>query len=98
MLQQPKVEKKKDTTTVQVAPLIDDKAPRLLFVDSLNAIEIVVSLSSLSKWYESKVESVIEKAAKAKKPETILEHENVAQPERNFLYSKFSLNNIYIFF
>lgn len=37
-------------------PLLDDKSPRLLFVDSLSPIEIIVSLSCMSRWYEQRIE------------------------------------------
>ena len=91
-MQQPKVEKKKDTTTAQAAPLIDEKAPRLLFVDSLNPIEIVVSLSSLSKWYETKVELLPDKLNKPRKPEAIPEHELTQQAESRIFYFKLILS------
>lgn len=81
MPQQPKLEKKKENTTLQQAPpLIDEKSPRFLFVDSLNSIEIIVSFSSLSKWYEQKLESVPERANKGKKAE-VPEHDAVSVAE-----------------
>lgn len=55
--QQQKQEKKKETNANQQVILADDKIPRLLFVDSLNNIEIIVSYSSLSRWYEQRLEN-----------------------------------------
>jgi hypothetical protein len=52
-------DKKKETNNAlsQLAPLIDEKSPRLLFVDSLAPIELVVSFYSMSRWYEQRVEA-----------------------------------------
>ena len=64
--------------------MIDEKSPRFLFVDSLNSIEIIVSFSSLSKWYEQKLETIPERAAKGKKAE-IIEHDAVSVAESKSL-------------
>ncbi len=52
-------DKKKETNNPlsQLAPLIDEKSPRFLFVDSLAPIELVVSFQSMSRWYEQKIEA-----------------------------------------
>ena len=57
-------DKKKETSNAlaQLPPLVDEKSPRLLFVDSLSPIELVVSLQSMSRWYEQRIEAP-EKAA-----------------------------------
>ena len=34
----------------QLAPLFDEKSPKLLFVDSLMPIELIVSFASMSRW------------------------------------------------
>ncbi len=60
MPQKEKFEKKKDQTgtQTQLAPLFDEKSLKLLFVDSLMPIELIISFSSLSRWYEQKLENL----------------------------------------
>ncbi len=53
----------------QLAPLFDEKSPKLLFVDSLMPIELIISFSSLSRWYEQKPD--ISEKIKSKKTESV---------------------------
>jgi hypothetical protein len=56
----------------QLAPLFDEKSPKLLFVDSLLPIELIISFSSLSRWYEQKIDNQADKVmAKSKKTESV---------------------------
>lgn len=84
MVQQ-KQDKKKDTSAslMHMGPLVDEKSPRLLFVDSLQPIELIVSFSSLSRWYEQKLEP--EKTGKpSKKAESLItEHDAMSLAESN---------------
>lgn len=68
---------------MQLAPLLDEKSPKLLFVDSLTPIELIVSFSSLSRWYEQKLETP-EKVKTSKKGENIMvEHDAMSVAESN---------------
>ena len=69
----------------QNPPLIDEKSPRFLFVDSLNSIEIIVSFASLSKWYEQKLEMAPDRALKGKKAD-IPEHDAISVAESIFFF------------
>ena len=90
MSQKEKFEKKKDQTgtQTQLAPLFDEKSLKLLFVDSLMPIELIISFSSLSRWYEQKLEIIAtsDKVTKSlKKSETLIqEHDNISISEGNF--------------
>ncbi len=81
---QQKLDKKKDVnqSMAQLSPSLDEKSPRLLFVDSLTPIELIVSFSSLGRWYEQKVE-LPEKISKAsKKVENMLiEQDTMSLPD-----------------
>jgi hypothetical protein len=67
VLVQSKIERKKDAPADKQQPILsDEKSPRFLFVDNLTPIEIVISFSSLSKWYEQRIEVIPEKITKAK--------------------------------
>ena len=60
----------KNNSQSQLAPLFDEKSPKLLFVDSLFPIELIISFSSLSRWYEQKLDTH-EKSTKSKKTESL---------------------------
>ena len=81
---QVKHEKKKETNAgqSQTSPLIDEKSPKLLFVDSLLPIELIVSFSSMSRWYEQKMEIPEKVIGKTKKAESIVpDHETMSVAE-----------------
>jgi hypothetical protein len=74
--------------------LTDEKSPRFLFVDNLSPIEIMVSFSSLSKWYEQRIEVIPEKTIKNKK-----EHDAALAAECKFLQYNLDLKlEVLIFF
>jgi hypothetical protein len=87
-----KTEKNKDKAAAQtqLAPLFDEKSLKLLFVDSLMPIELIVSFSSLSRWYEQKMEFISDKVSKSlKKSESMIldAHDTISVSEgRFFLY------------
>ncbi len=92
MLPQQKVDKKKETNTalLQTGPLLDDKSPKLCFVDSLTPIELIVSFASLSRWYEQKLElpEKIVKSSKNKNESLVADHDTMSVAEsNNFLLS-----------
>jgi hypothetical protein len=59
VLQAPKDKKKEGNNPLaQLAPLIDEKSPRLLFVDALTPIELVLSFYSMSRWYEQRLDQI----------------------------------------
>lgn len=66
----PNYKQPKKEPNSQLAPLFDDKSPKLLFVDSLMPIELIVSFASMSRWYEQKSD-LPEKVNKNKKTESI---------------------------
>lgn len=64
--------KKEPVVNSQLAPLFDEKSPKLLFVDSLLPIELIISFSSLSRWYETRVDNMVNQTvSKSKKTESI---------------------------
>ena len=70
MTQHQKTEKKRETSSQQQSSIInDEKAPRFLFADSLSPIELIVSFSSLSRWYETKAELPEKQSSKPKAKE-----------------------------
>jgi hypothetical protein len=66
-------EKRKETNAAMShLGSLDEKLPRLLFVDSLTPVELIVSFSSMSRWYEQKLE-IPEKISKiSKKAESLV--------------------------
>ena len=81
---QQKVDKKKETNTSnnQAAPLLDEKSPKLLFVDSLMPIELIISFSSLSRWYEQKLEQPEKIVKSSKKNESlVVDHDAMSVAE-----------------
>lgn len=83
-----KVENKKGqiTSQTQLAPLFDEKSLKLLFVDSLMPIDMIVSFSSLSRWYEIKPDISLEKTSKSlKKSESVIqEHDTFSVSESKY--------------
>ncbi len=61
---------KKDTSSLSQMATLDEKLSRLLFVDSLTSIELIVSFSSLSRWYEQKLEQPEKPIKPSKKGES----------------------------
>lgn len=82
--------REKNLAQPQVNTVIDEKSPRLLFVDSLAPIELMISFSSLSRWYEQKSAEPAEKPGKmSRKPESIsTDHDLISVTESN--YRKFN--------
>ena len=86
---QQKVDKKKDANAslLQSGPLIDEKSPKLLFVDSLMPIELIVSFASLSRWYEQKLEQpekLVKSSKNAKNESLALDHDTMSVAESNY--------------
>jgi hypothetical protein len=86
-----KTEKKKDQAAaqIQLAPLFDEKSLKLLFVDSLMPIELIVSFSSLSRWYEQKMEFISDKVSKSlKKSESMIidAHDTISVSEGRYIF------------
>lgn len=85
LIPQQKSEKKKETNTSHhSAPLSDEKYPKLLFVDSLDPIELIVSFASLSRWYDLKID-IPEKITKSsKKGENTIEQDLMSVTESSY--------------
>ena len=84
VIPQQKGDKKKDTSAsiLQMAPLLDDKSPKLLFVESLQPIELIVSYSCLSRWYETKIELPEKLGKLSKKNESLtVDHDAMSVAE-----------------
>jgi hypothetical protein len=99
VLPQQKVDKKKETNAslLQTGPLLDEKSPKLCFVDSLTPIELIVSFSSLSRWYEQKLEQPekIVKSSKNKNESLIADHDAMSVAEsRHFFFKEIKFINI----
>jgi hypothetical protein len=57
--------------------LIEERSPRL-FVDSLMPIDFIITFSSLSKWYEQRIE-LPDRLSKTKKGESfVIEHDSIS--------------------
>ena len=81
--------KEKAAAQTQLAPLFDEKSLKLLFVDSLMPIELIVSFSSLSRWYEQKMEFISDKVSKSlKKSESMIldAHDTISVSEGRFFF------------
>lgn len=83
-------EKRRETNIAQSSQqsTLDEKSSRLLFVDSLSPIELMVSFTSLPRWYEQKpVEQQLEKATKGgKKTENVpIDHDSFSVVEGKFI-------------
>jgi hypothetical protein len=76
---------RKETSLAQSlsSSILDEKAPRLLFVDSLTPIEVIVSFSSLSRWYEQKPEADNRDRPKpsSRRVENVTEHDSLSVAE-----------------
>ena len=72
--------------------LIDEKSARLLFVDSLNPIEIIVSFASLSRWYDADTNNTKQKQISSKRGNenanvTAEHHDSLSLAERKNINS-----------
>lgn len=66
--------------------LIDEKTPRLLFVDSLTPVEFIVSFSCMSRWYEQKLEMSEKPSKTSKKAESLVaEHDSFSMVESRLI-------------
>lgn len=82
---QHKSEKKKETAASHnSASLSDEKSSKLLFVDSLDPIEMIVSFASLSRWYDLKLDTPEKFSKTSKKGENFIEHDAMSITESNF--------------
>lgn len=81
-----KSEKKKETNTSHhSASLSDEKSPKLLFLDSLDPIELIVSFASLSRWYDLKIDIPEKNSKTSKKGENIIEQDAMSITESNLI-------------
>jgi hypothetical protein len=79
---------KKDTSSLSQMATLDEKLSRLLFVDSLTSIELIVSFSSLSRWYEQRMEQPEKPIKQSKKGESsndLIAQDLMSVAESNFI-------------